>query len=158
MKYRVLSDEELQHLEGDLKAFLIINGIEGDTWKKLNGEEPDKALALVELFSDQVLQTVYEKIEFLEMRTPESCLVFRLNKKELVLISLNRNPGSTIDLSTVEGIHDALVNRFKELQLFTSKRLYAREREQEIHQMIQEGCSLSSGEFWDALTKVIEEK
>jgi len=155
MKYRILSDEELKHLEGDLKAFLIINGLEGDSWKKLNEEEPDKALALVELFSDQVLQTVYEKLEYLELRTPESCLVFKLKKEELILISLNRQVGSNVDLSTVEGVHDALVNHFKELQCFTSKRTYTREREQEIHQLISEGCVLSTSEFWDALVEVL---
>lgn len=155
MKYRMLSDEELKHLEGDLKAFLIINGLEGDSWKKLNEEDPDKALALVELFSDQVLQTVYEKVEYLELRTPESCLVFKLNKDELLLISLNRLAGSTIDLSTVEGVHDALVNHFRELQCFTSKRSFTKERELEIHQLISEGCVLSTAEFWDALVEVL---
>jgi hypothetical protein len=44
MKYRRLTQEELTHLEGDLKAFLIINGIEGEAWEKLNQESPEKAL------------------------------------------------------------------------------------------------------------------
>jgi hypothetical protein len=40
MKYRRLTQEELTHLEGDLKAFLIINGIDGEAWEKLNQESP----------------------------------------------------------------------------------------------------------------------
>lgn len=156
MKYRILSDEELSHLEGDLKAFLIINGIEGETWKKMNEEEPEKALALIELFSDKVLETIYEKINYLEFRTSDSCLVFHLGEKEQSLISIQKkNSASSVDLSTPEGIHDALKNHFAELEFFTSKRNYTQEREAEIHTLINQGCVLSTPEFWSALVEVI---
>lgn len=155
MKYRILSDEELQHLEGDLKAFLIINGIHGEEWEKMNQQEPTQAFALVELFSDQVLQTVYEKVKFLEHRTPESCLVFYFKEKEQELIAIQRNSTSEVDLSTIEGIHQALLNHLKELSVFTSKKEYHVEREKEIHQLIEQGAVLSSDEFWNSLQKII---
>ncbi|MNU81841.1 hypothetical protein D3C71_715120 [compost metagenome] len=155
MKYRILSDEELQHLEGDLKAFLIINGVHAEEWEKLNQEDPQKALALVELFSDQVFQTIYEKIHFLEHRTPESCLVFRFLKDEQELIAIQRNPDSTLDLSDTEGIHLALSQHLKDLSLFTSKRAYSQEREREIHQLIEQGAILSSEEFWNSLQQIL---
>lgn len=155
MKYRILSDEELSHLEGDLKAFLIINGIEGDTWKKMNEEEPEKAMALIELFSDKVLETIYEKIDFLEFRTNDSCLVFHLGEKEQSLISIQKKADSSVDLSTPEGIHDALKNHFSELEFFTSKRNYTQEREAEIHTLINQGCVLSTKEFWNSLQEVL---
>ena len=156
MKYRILSDEELSHLEGDLKAFLIINGIEGDTWKKMNAEEPEKAMALIELFSDKVLETIYEKIDYLEFRTNDSCLVFHLGEKEQSLISIQKkNPESNVDLSTPDGIHDALKNHFNALDFFTSKRSYTQEREAEIHTLINQGCVLSTKEFWSALVEVL---
>lgn len=151
----MLTDEELQHLEGDLKAFLIINGIEGDTWKKMNEEEPDKALALVELFSDKVLETVYEKLEYLEFRTVDSCLVFKMGKADQSLISIQGKTSKSLDLSTPEGIHDALKNHFSQLELFTSRRDYTQEREVEIHQLIEQGCVLSTAEFWNALEEII---
>ncbi len=156
MKYRILSDEELSHLEGDLKAFLIINGIDGDAWKEMNAEEPEKALALIELFSDKVLETIYEKIDFLEFRTSDSCLVFKLGEKDQSLVSIQKNQDSLVDLSTPEGIHDALANHFSELQFFTSKRSYTQEREMEIHTLINQGCVLSTADFWQALQEVIK--
>jgi hypothetical protein len=155
MKYRVLSDEELQHLEGDLKAFLIINGIHGEEWEKMNREEPLKALALVELFSDQVLQTVYEKVRFLEHRTPESCLVFYFKENEQELIAIQRNSASALDLSTIDGIHHALSNHLNELSVFTSKKDYRSVREEEVHQLIEQGAVLSSEDFWSSLQKII---
>ena len=156
MKYRVLSDEELQHLEGDLKAFLIINGIHGEEWEKLNKEEPQKAIDLVGLFSDQVLQTVYEKVKFLEHRSPGSCLVFHFEEKEQELIAIQKTGNSeAIDLSSVDGIHQALSTMPGELSFFTSKKAYSDSREMEIHQLIEQGAVLSDADFWNSLKEII---
>lgn len=155
MKYRILSQEELQHLEGDLKAFLIINGVQGDEWKQLNEQQPEKALALVELFSDNVLQTVYEKLSFLEFRSADTCIVFHLGKEEQELIAIHRKENSSVDLSTVEGIHEALSNHVGDLHFFQSKKAYADIREIEIHLLLEQGCILSSVEFWDSLKTVL---
>ena len=67
MRFRLLSNEELQHLESEFKQFLIINHIHSDEWTQINANEPEKSLALVEFFSDTVLLKVYEKIHFLEL-------------------------------------------------------------------------------------------
>lgn len=155
MKYRILSDEELQHLEGDLKAFLIINGIHGEEWEKLNREEPQKALELVELFSDQVLQTVYEKVQFLEHRSPDSCLVFHFREQEQELIAIQKKSDAVIDLSTVEGIHEALTKTPNNLSFFTSKKNYNDSREMEIHQLIEQGAVLSDAVFWNSLKEIL---
>lgn len=155
MKYRMLSDEELQHLEGDLKAFLIINGIHGEEWEKLNREEPQKAVELVGLFSDQVLQTVYEKVQFLEHRTPDSCIVFHFGETGQELIAIQKKSGSEIDLSTVDGIHRALISASTALSFFTSKKQYADIREMEIHKLIEQGAVLSDAEFWNSLKEIL---
>lgn len=155
MKYRILSDEELQHLEGDLKAFLIINGVHGEEWAELNQKEPQKALELVELFSDQVMQTVYEKVKFLEHRTPDSCIVFHFGENEQELIALQKKPGSAVDLSSVDGIHEALTKMPKDLSFFTSKKNYKDSREMEIHQLIEQGAVLSDAVFWNSLKEIL---
>lgn len=155
MKYRILSDEELQHLEGDLKAFLIINGIHGEEWEKLNREEPQKALDLVALFSDQVLQTVYEKVNFLEHRTPDSCIVFHFQEQQQELIAIQKKSDSNIDLSTVDGIHEALTKSPNSLSFFTSKKDYDKSREMEIHQLIEQGAVLSDAVFWNSLKEIL---
>ena len=151
----MLSDEELQHLEGDLKAFLIINGIHGEEWEKLNCEEPQKAVELVGLFSDQVLQTVYEKVQFLEHRSPDSCIVFHLGEKEQELIAIQKKSDSEIDLSTVDGIHRALSSSASALSFFTSKKPYSGVREMEIHQLIEQGAVLSDADFWNSLKEIL---
>ena len=152
----MLTEEELQHLESDLKAFLIINGVEGDTWKQLNETDPGKAVQLVELFSDTVLQTVYEKIRFLEFRSPDSCIVFHCKEDVIELISIGRKADAVCDLSTPESIHQALIHHSDNLHWFRTTKAYSDARELEIHRLLEQGGVLSTGEFWEALSKALK--
>jgi hypothetical protein len=155
MKYRLLTDDELRHLEEDLKHFLIVNGVHDTEWEAMNRDEPEKAVELVGVFSDTVLQKVYEKLQFLEFRSPDACLVFNCLKEEQEVIAINRKSGTSVDLSTVEGIHSALSESIADLSFFRSKKPYAKTREEEIHQLLEGGCLVSSKEFWEALEKVL---
>lgn len=154
MKYRILTDEELVHFEQDLKAFLIINGIEGERWKELNETDPEKARALVALFSDQVLQTIYEKISFLEFRSKNSLLVFHCKPDEQELIAIHTKQ-ENLDLSTTESIHEALRQHARDLEFFQSVKAYTASREQAIHELLEQGCILSDIGFWNALKSLL---
>lgn len=158
MKYRMLSREELSLLEDDLKQFLVVNHVYKEEWEIINAENPALAEELVSLFSDSVLQIVYEKIRFLEHRTKESCFVFRCGKDELELIAIQPKPGHAddVDLSTPESIHDALTKQADALSMFSHTKPYRMEREMEIHQMLEQGCVNSTESFWDALKLSLE--
>lgn len=155
MKYRILTNEELHVFAEDLKHFLIVNGVHAEEWEEINKNDKEKAIKLVELFSDNVLQIVYEKIKFIEHRSEKSCLVFKLNAENIEMISLTLKEGAVSNLSTPASIHDAIVNRPSELQIFTSSKTYSKERELEIHEMLEQGCLNSSEEFWVSLNKLV---
>lgn len=153
MKFRMLSNEELQTLEEDLKHFLIANGVEGDSWKRLNEEEPEKAIELVALFSDLVLQKVYEKLEFLELRTPQRCMIFKFEESKAELIVIEA-PEDT-DLSSPESIQKALTENLRDLNFYRSSKGYSKGREDEIHYWIEQGSTASHGEFWQQINQII---
>lgn len=155
MKYRMLTHDELIHLDEDLKHFLIVNGVHDTQWEALNRDSPEKAAELVGVFSDTVLQKVYEKLEYLEFRSPDACLVFRCGKESMTVIALNRRRDAAIvDLSTPEGIHNALVNHPDSLTWFRSEKAYISIRELEIHYMIEQGCFVSTADFWESLQQL----
>lgn len=154
MKYRMLSDEELEIFEEDLKQFLIVNGVHGDEWEAMNKSQPEKAIELVGLFSDSVLQKVYEKIKFIEHRSEKSCMVFNLLEDKIDLISINAKD-DTVDLSTPEGVHNALISQTDKLTFFQSTKLYSKVRELEVHEMLMQGCVNSSEAFWMQLKKAL---
>jgi|SRR5690554_1688927 len=158
MKYRILTNEELAELEDQLKQFLIVNGVHNEDWKRINEEEPDKALDLIELFSDYVLQIVYENTKYLEKRTPDTVYFFNYGKEKAELIALQRKnkEDSSIDLSTAENIVDVLKNHSLELVFFRQEKAYSKTREMEIHDMFTNGCMKMTEEFWELLQKIVE--
>ena len=44
VKYRYLTDKELQEFEEEFKHFLIANGMHSEEWERLNHEDVDKFL------------------------------------------------------------------------------------------------------------------
>lgn len=156
MKFRCLTNEELTVLENDLKAFLIVNGIDGDEWAKINQNEPEKAIKLVEIFSDSVLQIAYSKMKYLEYRSPKTCIVFHCGDTNTEIISLQLNETTQADLSTPESIHHALLNHAGDIQLNRQSKPNNKSREEEIHQLLEQGCVPSSKEFWVSLEAITE--
>ncbi len=155
MKYRMLTLEELEIFAEDFKQFLIVNGVHAEEWEEINKNDKQKAVQFVELFSDTVLQKVYEKIQFIEFRSEDSCMVFKLNKENIELISITRKENSDVSLETPEKIHNALVHHSDALTFFKTQKKYTKERELEVHEMIQQGCVHSDKAFWESLEKVI---
>lgn len=158
MKYRMLTSEELTHLEEDLKQFLIINHVYKEEWERMNRDTPEIAKNLVGLFSDQVLQRVYENILYLEHRSKDACLVFKLGTVAIEMIGLQKKDANStlVNFETPESIHDALTIYPKEIGFFKHTKAYSKQREEEIHQMVEQGCVKSSDEFWKLLLKVVE--
>lgn len=156
MKFRCLTNEELTVLEDDLKAFLIVNGIDGDEWKKINQNAPEKAMKLVEIFSDSVLQIAYSKIHYVEYRSPKTCIVFHCKDTDMEIISLQLNETAEADLSTPESIHHTLLNYASEIQFTRRSKNNTKSREEEIHQLLDQGCVPSSKEFWISLEAVTQ--
>jgi hypothetical protein len=154
MKYRILTKEEMQIFDEDFKHFMITNGVTNEEWIEMNISDIPKATALVELFSDTVLQKVYEKLQFIEFRSEDACMIFHCKKENMELISLNKKSGSS-NLSTPESIHDALSKNPDELSIFKTEKAYNESREIEMHQLFEKGCFVSSQEFWDALNVLI---
>jgi len=153
----MLTTEELTHLEEELKQFLIINHVYTEEWARMNRETPELAKDLVGLFSDQVLQRVYENIAYLEHRSKDACLVFQLGKESIEMIGLQKKDNETdvLTFETPESIHEALTIHSNQVGFFKHTKAYSKNREEEIHQMIEQGCVKSTEEFWKLLLDVI---
>ena len=62
LKYRSLSKDELIELEPEFKQFLIVNEIYDAEWRALASQDPEKAQSFIDLFSNIVLERVYNKV------------------------------------------------------------------------------------------------
>lgn len=155
MKYRILTNDELSHLGEDFKQFLIVSGIHAEEWEEMNKMDIPKAIQVVEIFSDTVLQKVYEKIKFVEFRSEGSCIMFNCQIDKTELISIQAKSGISVNLSTPELIHSELTNNLSNLQFHRSEKPHSLSRETEIHNLIEQGCVISSQDFWNFLLNII---
>ena len=154
MRFRLLSDEELNHLDVELKQFLIINQIHADEWLEMNKTEPEKALALVELFSDTVLLKVYEKIGFLEFRNKSLFSVYKISEDKIEAIHI-KSDNESISLETDDKISAALQSHLSDLNIYKAEKNVQPFKEDEIHRLIQQGCLISNEFVWSKMNDLL---
>ena len=142
MKYRILSDSELKELETEFIQFLVANGIDDAEWKKINNNDPDKAIEFVETFSDVVFEKAFNKVQFLEHLEPTSIKVFMFGSDKIYLISIDsKHPD--IDFRDKD-VLTALATNFLEykdhLTIYKTNKAITENRELEIFKMLKDGC------------------
>ncbi len=142
MKYRILSDLELKELEPEFIQFLVSNGIDDSEWKKINNNDPDKAIELVEIFSDVVFEKAFKKVQFLELVTENTIKVFMYGSEKVYLIGID-STHPEIDFRD-RNVLTALASNFNEykdkLKIYKTDKAIAENREMEIFKMMKDGC------------------
>ena len=154
MRFRILSDDELKHLENDFKQFLIVNQLHKEVWLELNQSSPEKALALVELFSDMVLLKVYEKINFLEYRNNRIFSIYKISENQIQAIHI-KSENEKVSILSDEELALALKNNLKELNIYKAEKQVSPYKEDEIHKLIQQGCILSNEFVWSKMSELL---
>lgn len=155
MKFRILRQDELKEFEEELKQFLIINGVDHESWVALNSNEPDKAIELVEMFSDLIFQQVFERIAFLEYRSKNNLYLFHCKQDTIDLIGL-KSQSPNVNFLTIEEIHTSLTKNANEISYFQQSKPYGKNRELELFEMVENGCFVSTQEFYTAIEEVLK--
>lgn len=81
MKYQRLSNEDLKLLENEFIEFLIINGIDADTWQNLKLDDMAKTEKILLQFSDVIWEGVLRKNSYLKKTTPDKTFLFKCENK-----------------------------------------------------------------------------
>ena len=92
MHYPCLSLAQLEALETDFVAFLIVNGVEGETWKTLNETNPSKAQELATLFSQVVWEKVLKETNYVKRLSESERIFGYLGEEQGVLLIGQQNP------------------------------------------------------------------
>lgn len=145
MKYRSLTDEELKELETEFKHFLITNNVYTEEWEELNKKNDKRVQELVEMFSDIVLEKALKNIQYLEHITTNDIKAFGCFENEMVLI------GITSLNTQLDFTKNTLADFKDELNIFKTSKSYSNERELEIFQLLESGCSIIDEERFKKL-------
>lgn len=152
--YRRLRPDELQELEQEFIAFLSANTVTADDWEALKASEPEKAEELIDLFSDVVLGGALQKTEFLELRSKNQLMAFHCLPDKILLAGM-QSDDPAYDFTNEEFIQAGLENPPKGLKVFSSEKPYDKPREQELFEMTEQGCMVSDGTVFKALSLAI---
>tara|TARA_B100001093_G_scaffold519801_1_gene610563 strand:- start:10055 stop:10537 length:483 start_codon:yes stop_codon:yes gene_type:complete len=144
MKYRVLSNKELESLKDDFIRFLSANTVTGKDWAKIKSNKPNEASKLIEIFSDIVWEKSLEKIKYLEHRDDKYLKVFFCgeNKMEMVGFKVNaKNAPSLLDENIIKLLGSGEF-KFSELSAVfsSSEKNYKISRNMDMFSMIESGC------------------
>lgn len=159
LKYRCLTDQELQLLEGELKQFLVANGLYAEEWRELNQKSPEKARELVELFSDLVFEKVLEKAEYLLQRRPSELRVIHCEPTRMVLLGLAIDH-PTVDLTQApyrEDLALAMTDAgMQAVRLYRASKQYQGDRAAELFRIMEDGGEITDGLLFERLSQLYQ--
>jgi hypothetical protein len=155
MKYKRLTSEELHALESDFINFLASAQITGPDWEKMKREENEKAIELIDVFSDVVYDKVLGKINYLEYRDAKSLNLFHFGKDKVQLIGLRVKDHSPLDLTS-----DAVMQQWNEadnasVNIIRSERDYEKEKQLEVFELLQTGCLITDDKLFKLLSSMV---
>jgi hypothetical protein len=152
MKYRMLTLEELAELEQELIQFLIVNGVDGSEWERLNKDDVNTAKKLVELFSDLVLEKAYGNMHFLSRKSNREFALFRIKEQEMDALIM-RIKDETEKMSFMGYSVSWISDHLREIDCYKASKPMLLPRPSEIHQLLEQGCKPCMEDEWVAFEK-----
>lgn len=156
MKYTRLTKQQLEELHQEFINFLATQSITGEEWTKLKEDKPEVAEEELDVFSDLIWEGVLTKVSFLENVSAQQMHLFKLDEKEMKLISVKvMNPD--IDLTTGIGF-----NWFKKnwqsdfVEYLTAAKMYSEDKNLDKFGLLQQGAVITKGDLYNWFDSMIE--
>ena len=147
MRFRKLSNVELEALSEELIQFLVVQGIDDELWRKINKESPQKAEELVSLFSDTVLQKVYSKVGFLYFVSEQIFSIFKIEGEDMEAIVI-KNKSKTESFQNLKSVMTRITEDKNDYEVLHAKRALGDKILDEIHNLSEKGCLVAEEELW----------
>ena len=154
MKYRPLTKEQFESLHSEFAHFLATQSIDVKEWNLIKKEKPEVAEEEMNIFSDIVWDDVLKKTKYLEHFSETSVNLFKCGEEEIQRIAIKVN--WNINLLKQEGFEWLMKNPLNNsVDIFTGTKLYNKERNKEIFDLIEKGSTISKGEIYEYFSKLI---
>ena len=154
IRFQRLSPKELELLEQEFVKFLASQSIVAGDWEKIKTTDKQQAENLIDDFSNVVYGSVMRKAQFLERRTPKALYCYECLEDRFELVVFEISEDSSLDLTK-----DAL-SSIKDISaigpsMYTGQKAYTKEREDEIYEMMTQGCEITDGKLMGVLRGVV---
>ncbi len=156
MKYRQLTKEQLESLHKEFAQFLASQEIDVNEWTKIKEENPALVQEELNLFSDMVWEDVLTRVEYIDHFSAQTINLFKCDEDSISRIVITTT--KEMDFLSKEGYEWLLQNPNDDsIELFTGKKVYEKERNQEIFSLIEQGGNISKGELFSYFQRLINE-
>jgi hypothetical protein len=146
MQYKRLSIDELQSLETDFVRFLSLQGIDAPQWQIIKQSDQARCDQLIEEFSDLVIGSTLEKIQYLMKSEDDNLYLFEMkNDVAHVYIFKIRSEINTV----------ADINSYSSTFISSGRKVYMEDRSAEIYKMLESGCSICTTDVYNAFMQMI---
>ncbi len=141
LKFRSLTPTELTELETEFKQFLILNELYDAEWRKLASEDPQKAQGFIDLFSNIVLEKVYNNLPGLVHIGENFISVFDLHTDPWQLYHFQLKDKAKFALATSENFLKIIQNNWSELAMHKGSKKSSEHKSTEVYQLIRKGAT-----------------
>jgi len=155
MKYKRLTNEELQLLEKEFVHFLSSAQITGADWEKMKKNELENAEELIAVFSDMVYEKVLSKINYLEYRDAKTLNIFNCTEDKIILVGLRVKEHSPLDLTTPDVFTQWTNNDTDSVNVIKTEKKYIKERGEELFELLQNGSLITDDKLFKLLMGMI---
>ncbi len=151
VRFKRLTVEELAVLEKQFVSFLAAQSILAVDWEKIKEAEPHRTEELLDAFSDMVYGSVMLDAQFLEHRTHDVLYCYQCLTDRFVLIALEADKNSNVDLKQIELSNIETMSSDFQLRIYTTEKMYEKAKEDEVFAMMKLGCEITN----DAMFRVL---
>jgi len=155
MKYRQLTTEQLNEMHEEFSLFLASQKIDADKWQEIKDTKPEVVEEEINIFSDLVWEKVLSNTKYLTNFTQNSLNLFRCDAENIQRIVIKCDKES-FDFSKKEDYSWFINNsKDKSITFFKGQKTYFKEKNIEIFELIEKGCSISKGDLYESVFKII---
>ena len=139
MKYRRLTQKELESLTEEFVNFLIVHGIDAKEWTRIKGDEPVKAIQMIDVFSEFIFEGVVSKVRYIEYFDGGGAKLFKCEDEVIHLIAIE----SEKSFHTWEDLQKNIYTNPESFSFVRTSKPYKPDRDAEIFRMISSGGEIS---------------
>lgn len=155
MKYKDLTNEELEALEPEFVKYLAANTITADDWIQIKKHEPTKTSEMISHFSELVLDNILNNIKYLQFNTKEKVMVFHCDEKTITSIILEAPAEINPDFTNKDYFKKVVGNPPAGIKVYSAEKEYSKERNLELFEMTEKGCFPTDENLFEALKKAL---
>lgn len=157
MKYTQLTKEQFEELHEEFAVFLAAQSIDVKEWESIKKDKPELADKELNIFSDFVWEKVLNKANYLEHFSKDTLNLFKCTEDsmERIVVKVKKEGVNLLDQKDFNWFLDN--SKDSSIEYLKGKKVYAKERNLEVFELIQQGSVVSKGELFEGVLKIISQ-